>query len=160
MVTLSEAWEEAELDDTDSARIGLVVGGSNFQQRETLQLYESYQDRSSFISPSYGLSFMDSDLCGLCTDQFGITGLAYTVGGASASGQLAVIHAIQQVLSGEVDVCIALGALMDLSYMECEALRALGAMGTDKYADAPEKRAVPSIRTETGLFMESHAAHW
>lgn len=81
-------------------------------------------------------------------------------GGASASGQLAVIHAIQQVLSGEVDTCIALGALMDLSYMECEALRALGAMGTDKYADEPEKRAVPSIKTETGLSMENRAVHW
>lgn len=82
LVTLTEAWEEAELDDADSSRIGLVVGGSNFQQRENFEVYERYQDRSGFISPAYGLSFMDSDLCGICTDQFGITGLAYTVGGA------------------------------------------------------------------------------
>lgn len=147
------------MDDTDSSRIGLVVGGSNFQQRETLEVYESYQDRSGFISPAFGLSFMDSDLCGICTDQFGITGLAYTVGGASASGQLAVIHAIQQVLSGEVDTCIALGALMDLSYMECEALRALGAMGTDKYADEPEKACLLFDRNRDGfIYGESCGA--
>ncbi|MED3513036.1 polyketide biosynthesis malonyl-ACP decarboxylase PksF [Bacillus subtilis] len=159
LVTLTEAWEEAELDDSDSSRIGLVVGGSNFQQRETFEVYERYQDRSGFISPAYGLSFMDSDLCGICTDQFGITGLAYTVGGASASGQLAVIHAIQQVLSGEVDTCIALGALMDLSYMECEALRALGAMGTDKYADEPEKACRPFDQNRDGfIYGESCGA--
>ncbi|WP_009967298.1 polyketide biosynthesis malonyl-ACP decarboxylase PksF [Bacillus subtilis] len=160
LVTLTEAWEEAELDDADSSRIGLVVGGSNFQQRENFEVYERYQDRSGFISPAYGLSFMDSDLCGICTDQFGITGLAYTVGGASASGQqLAVIHAIQQVLSGEVDTCIALGALMDLSYMECEALRALGAMGTDKYADEPENACRPFDQNRDGfIYGESCGA--
>ncbi|CAM2145813.1 beta-ketoacyl synthase N-terminal-like domain-containing protein [Bacillus halotolerans] len=151
LVTLSEAWEEAKLDDAGSARIGLVAGGSNFQQRETLQHYENYRDRSGFMSPAYALSFMDSDLCGLCTEQFGITGLAYTAGGASASGQLAVIQAIQQVLSGEVDICIALGALMDISYMECEALRALGAMGTDKYADEPEKACRPFDQNRDGF---------
>lgn len=141
------------------SRIGLVVGGSNFQQRENFEVYERYQDRSGFISPAYGLSFMDSDLCGICTDQFGITGLAYTVGGASASGQLAVIHAIQQVLSGEVDTCIALGALMDLSYMECEALRALGAMGTDKYADEPENACRPFDQNRDGfIYGESCGA--
>nr|MDH3076485.1 hypothetical protein [Bacillus velezensis] len=35
---------------------------------------------------------MDSDLSGLCTEQFGIKGPAFTVGGASASGQAAVIQ--------------------------------------------------------------------
>lgn len=80
LVTLSEAWEEAKLDDADPTRIGLVAGGSNFQQRESLQVYEKYKDRVGFIPPTYGLSFMDSDLCGLCTDQFGIEGLAYTAG--------------------------------------------------------------------------------
>ncbi|MGZ9791351.1 beta-ketoacyl synthase N-terminal-like domain-containing protein [Bacillus atrophaeus] len=159
LVTLSEAWEEAKLDDVDPARIGLVAGGSNFQQREILQVYEKYKDRVGFIPPTYGLSFMDSDLCGLCTDQFGIEGLAYTAGGASASGQLAVIQAIQQVLSGQVDVCIALGALMDISYMECQAFRALGAMGTDRYADEPEKACRPFDQNRDGfIYGESCGA--
>ncbi len=38
---------------------------------------------------------MDSDLCEICTEQFGIQGMAYTIGGASASGQIAILHAIQ-----------------------------------------------------------------
>ncbi|MCI3194229.1 polyketide beta-ketoacyl:ACP synthase [Bacillus sp. HU-1818] len=159
LVTLSEAWEEAKLDDADPTRIGLIAGGSNFQQRETLQVYEKYKDRVGFIPPTYGLSFMDSDLCGLCTDQFGIEGLAYTAGGASASGQLAVIQAIQQVQSGQVDVCIALGALMDISYMECQAFRALGAMGTDRYADEPEKACRPFDQNRDGfIYGESCGA--
>lgn len=143
LTTLHEAWDEARLDQVDAARIGLVVGGSNFQQRESMLAREAVGARAYFLKPSYGHAFMDSDLCGLCTEVFGIRGFAYTLGGASASGQMAVLHAIQAVKSGQVDVCIALGALMDLSYWELQALRSMGAMGSDRYADRPAAACRP-----------------
>ncbi|MNX17535.1 Polyketide biosynthesis malonyl-ACP decarboxylase PksF [compost metagenome] len=159
LVTLYEAWVDAKLDLADPSRIGLIIGGSNVQQREMVQIFETYRERTEFVPPSYGLSFMDSDLCGLCTEQFGIQGMAYTVGGASASGQLAVIQAIQEVRSGQVDICIALGAMMDLSYLECQALRALGAMGTDRYADHPELACRPFDQNRDGfIYGESCGA--
>lgn len=151
LVALCEAWEEARLDDVDPERIGLVVGGSNLQQRELLQTYAAYADRPHFLRPTYGLAFMDSDLVGLCTEQFGILGQAYTVGGASASGQVAIIHALQALISGQVDVCIALGGLMDLSYMECHGLRNLGAMGSDNYADQPAAACRPFDQQRDGF---------
>jgi malonyl-ACP decarboxylase len=128
-----------------------VVGGSNIGQRELIQTYETYADRLSYLRPTYGISFMDSDLCGLCTEQFGIQGLAYTVGGASASGHVSIIQAAQAVLTGQVDICIAMGALMDLSYLECQALRALGAMGTDRYANQPAKASRPFDKDRDGF---------
>lgn len=151
MITLHEAWMEANLDAAEPARIGLVIGGSNIQQRDVLQTFESYKDRSVFIPPTYGISFMDSDLCGLCTEQFGIQGPAYTVGGASASGQLAVIQAIQAVLLDQVDICIAMGALCDISYLECQAFRALGAMGTERYTEDPAKACRPFDENRDGF---------
>lgn len=135
LVTLQEAWTDAKLDEADPHRIGLVIGGSNVQQRELIETHKVYRDRLHFVRPTYGISFMDSDLCGLCTELFGIKGFAYTVGGASASGQLAIIQAIQAVQSGQVECCIAIGALMDLSYWECQGFRSLGAMGSDRFAD-------------------------
>jgi len=135
MITLHEAWEDAGLANVDPERIGLVIGGSNIQQRELTQTHADYENRVHFLRANYGLTFMDSDLCGLCSEQFGIQGFAYTLGGASASGQLAIIHAIQAVQAGQVDVCIAMGALMDLSFWECQGLRSLGAMGSDRYIE-------------------------
>src|SRR5581483_6019394 len=143
LVVLQEAWIEAQLSNVDPCRIGLIVGGSNIQQRELEQIHEGYRDRSVFLRPTFALSFMDSDLCGFCTAQFGIRGLAYTVGGASASGQLAIVQAAQAVLTNQVDVCVALGALMDVSHWECRGLRALGAMGSDRYANEPELACRP-----------------
>ena len=153
LTTLHEAWNDARLHDLDPARVGLVVGGSNFQQRELALTHETYRGRLPFLRPTYGLSFMDSDVCGMCTEVFGIRGLAYTLGGASASGQLAVIHAIQAVDSGQVDVCIALGALMDLSYWECQGFRALGAMGSDAFADEPERACRPFDQRRDGFIF-------
>lgn len=156
MITLHEAWDEAKLDEVDPSRIGLVIGGSNLQQRELIQTYETYVDRVHFIRPAYGISFMDSDLCGLCTEQFGIQGFAYTVGGASASGQVAIIQAVQALQAGQVDICIAMGALMDLSYLECQGLRSLGAMGSDRYADKPAMACRPFDKNRDGfIFGES-----
>jgi malonyl-ACP decarboxylase len=159
LFVLLEAWTEARLYDVDPRRIGLIVGGSNVQQRELTQVHETYRDAPEFLRPTYALSFMDSDLCGFCTAQFGIRGLAYTVGGASASGQLAIIQAAQAVMADQVDVCIAVGALMDLSHWECRAFRAIGAMGSDRYANEPGLACRPFDRDHDGfIFGESCGA--
>lgn len=159
LATLHEAWHNAKLDEVDPTRIGLIIGGSNIQQRELVLTQQKFQNRVQFVRPTYGISFMDSDLCGLCTEVFGIKGVAYTLGGASASGQAAVCQAIQMVESGQVDVCIALGALMDLSYWECQGFRSLGAMGSDKFAQHPELACRPFDKDRDGfIYGESCGA--
>ena len=159
LAVLEEAWTEARLSEVDPRRIGLIVGGSNVQQRELTQVHEAYRDTPEFLRPTYALSFMDSDLCGFCTSQFGIRGMAHTVGGASASGQLAIVQAAQAVRTGQVDVCIALGALMDLSHWECRGLRAVGAMGSDRHANEPALACRPFDRDHDGfIFGESCGA--
>ena len=150
-VTLDEAWQDAALEQYPGQRIGLIVGGSNFQQRELVLAQDKYRGKTQFLRPTYAMSYMDSDLCGMATEIFGIKGSAYSLGGASASGQLAVIKAAEAVQSGQVDVCIAVGALMDLSYWECQAFRSLGAMGSDDFADKPALAARPFDRDRNGF---------
>jgi malonyl-ACP decarboxylase len=153
LATLQEAWQDARLDDISAERIGLVVGGSNFQQRELVCIQDTYRDRPQFVRPSYGICFLDSDLCGACTEQFPIRSFAHTVGGASASGQAAIIEAACAVSAGRVDACIAIGALMDLSYWECQGLRSLGAMGSDRYAQTPAEACRPFDRDRDGFIF-------
>jgi malonyl-ACP decarboxylase len=153
LVTLHEAWNDANLDPVDPSRIGLVVGGSNLQQRALVKMQDEYRGRLPYLRPSYAVSFMDSDLCGLCTEQFGIRGFAYTAGGASASGQLAILLAMQAVQTGLVDVCIAVGALMDLSYWECQSMRSLGAMGSDRYSAFPDLACRPFDKNRDGFIF-------
>lgn len=159
VATLHEAWQDARLDGVDPRRIGLVVGGSNFQQRELVLAQAAAARRFQFLRPTYAMSYMDSDLCGICSEIFHIGGSAITVGGASASGQLAVLQAAEAVQSGQVDVCIALGAMMDLSCYELQAFRSLGAMGSERFADNPALAYRPFDSARDGfLFGECCAA--
>ncbi|KTT63894.1 polyketide beta-ketoacyl:ACP synthase [Pseudomonas oryzihabitans] len=159
LMTLAESWRDADLDQIDPARIGLVIGGSNFQQRAIERAHAPCAATPYFIKPSYAMQFMDTDLCGVCTERFAIRGFAYTLGAASASGQMAVIQAAQAVRAGDVDVCIALGPVMDLSYWECHGFRSLGAMGSDRFADSPALACRPFDRDRDGfIYGESSAA--
>jgi malonyl-ACP decarboxylase len=151
LITLDEAWQDAKLDTLDPHRIGLIVGGSNIQQRELVLTQAAFAQKIPFVRPTYGFSFLDSDVCGLCSEHFGIKGFTYTLGGASASGQLAIIQAADAVLAGKVDVCIAMGALMDVSYWECQAFRALGAMGSARYFDSPDRACRPFDKDRDGF---------
>lgn len=159
LAVLHEAWREAALGELDPCRVGLVIGGSNVQQRELVATHDGYRERMAFLRPTYGMTFMDTDIAGLCSAQFGIRGAAFTVGGASASGQLAIIQAHHLVASGQVDACVALGALMDLSYWECRGLHALGAMGSTRFAKQPDAACRPFDRRHDGfIYGECSAA--
>lgn len=159
LIAIDEAWQEANLAQVDPGRIGLVVGGSNFQQRELVELHERYAQKPNFLRPTYAVNFMDTDVCGICSEHFGILGPVFTVGAASASGQMAVIQAAQMVQSGMADVCIAVGALMDISYWECTAFKNMGAMGSDRYADRPDSACRPFDSQRDGfIFGEACAA--
>ena len=103
LAALHEAWHEARLDDVRPERIGLIVGGSNFQQRELLRAQSEQIEQPWYIRPGYGHAFLDSDLCGLCTEWFDIRGFAYTLGAASASGQVAILQAVEAVRSEQAD---------------------------------------------------------
>lgn len=153
LLTLAEAWRDACLEEIAPTRIGLIVGGCNFQQREQSLIRERYSERPEYLRPTYGMSFMDTDLSAICLARFPIRGMAHTLGGASASGQLAVIEAIEAVASGRVDACIALGPLMDLSHWELRALKSLGAMGSDRYADRPAEACRPFDLARDGFIF-------
>lgn len=159
LVALAQAWQEARLADADPRRIGLVVGGSNLQQRDFALALERHGARPQYVRPGHAMSFLDSDLCGLCTEQFGIRGFWSTAGGASASGQLALALAMDAVAVGRADACIALGALTDLSWLECQAFTAAGAMGGAGFEDSPQQACRPFDRRHQGfVFGEACAA--
>ena len=153
IVAVAEAWQDAKLtlSKVNPERVGLVVGGSNLQQRYQQQIWQRYHSRQEFIRPTYGLTFWDTDILGLISQCFQIQGEGYSVGGASASGAVAIIHAARQILMGSSDICIALGALSDLSGAEFQALMNLGAMGSERFADRPDLACRPFDQDHDGF---------
>jgi malonyl-ACP decarboxylase len=103
--------------------------------------------------------FFNSDLCGRCTSVFPIRGFSQTVDAASASGSVAIIQAMEAIRSGRVDVCIALGALQDLSGYDLHAMRSLGALSGRDYVAEPGKACRPMDEGHNGfVYGEACAA--
>nr|AMB48449.1 beta-ketoacyl synthase [Nostoc sp. CAVN2] len=152
-VAVAEAWEDAQLSlgRFNPERIGIIVGGSNFQEREKQQIWQRYQSNPEFIRPTYGVTLWDTDVMSLISQCFGIQGEGYSVGAASASGAVAIIHAARQILMGVTDVSIAVGCLFDISQWECQGFTNLGAMGSVRFADAPHLACRPFDRDHDGF---------
>ncbi len=125
---LEQAWQQAQLDTAGAAEVGLLVGGSNLNQRQQYLHNHRYSEKVAFVRPTYASGFMDTDLVAVLTQAFAITAPSYTLGGASSSGQLALIQAARTVHCGDMPICIALGALQDISELELQAFISLGAM--------------------------------
>ncbi len=160
MAASIQAWEMAGMSNADISdkRIGVIVAGSNISQNLQYSLFEKFQQTPEYLTPSYALHFMDTDQVGTLSEIFGIHGEGFNVGGASASGNVAIIKAFQLIQHGFVDACIVVGALADLSPMELVAFCNIGAMGGKKYADEPEKACRPFDREHEGFIFGQASA--
>ena len=152
-MAVSEAWQDAKLSSYqfNPERIGIIVGGSNFQQRYQQQIWERYQSRPQFLRPTYGITLWDTDLMGLLSECFQIQGEGYSVGGASASGAISIIHAARQIQMGITDISIAVAPLFDISQWECQGLMNLGAMGSERFSANPNLACRPFDKDHDGF---------
>jgi malonyl-ACP decarboxylase len=79
------------------------------------------------------------------------------VGGASASGNVAIVNAARLVAAGELDVCLVLGALTELSGMERQAFANSGAMALAGGGTDPASRCRP-FDADRGGFVPGQGA--
>ncbi len=134
-------------------RVGLIVAGSNIHQRFIHENGVRFLEEPEFINPSYALSFLDSSQVGCLSELFGIHGMGYTVGGASASGNVALYHAWQWIRHGVVDACVVVGASADFSGVERQGFSILGAACGEERRDQPKRACRPFDRDRSGFVL-------
>ncbi len=140
-----EAWRSArfEAGSVLPERIGIVTAGSNLSCSLQYKLHDSYVKTPEYLSPSYALQFMDTDYVGTLSEIFNIKGEGFTAGGASASGNVAIIKACQLIKLGIADVCLAVGCCAELSPMEIQSFINLGGMGGRTFLEKPLEACRP-----------------
>ncbi|MEW9701798.1 beta-ketoacyl synthase N-terminal-like domain-containing protein [Paenibacillus sp. SI8] len=160
VLAVLEAWVQAELHTNPVAdeRKGIVVSGSNLSQNYAYSLYKKFEEAPEYLSPSYALHFMDTDHVGTISDICSIKGEGFNVGGASASGNIAIIKAMQLIQLGLVDLCIVAGTVADLSPMELMSFSNLGAMGGKSFEGEPDQACRPFDKKHEGFIYGQAAA--
>lgn len=154
-----EAWKQAKLAEfpVDPQRIGIIVTGQNNARHYQYLSQLSFEKIPEHLSPSYALHFMDTDQVGTLSHLYGILGEGFSVGGASASGNVALIRAFHQINQGLLDACIVVGALAELSPIELQAFHHVGALGGRNFSSQPHKACRPFDRAHEG-FIYGQAA--
>lgn len=154
LIAALEAWVDAHLHERrkDSRRIGLVIAGQNTSGAYNYDLQVSLQNNLHYLSPSYALQFMDTHHVGVLSEVFDIQGEGFTVGGASASGNVALNHGYRLILQGIVDICMVVGAVADLSPLEIQGFYNIGALsGLGPFHKEPKKVCRPFDRDHSGF---------
>jgi malonyl-ACP decarboxylase len=117
--------------------VGIVVAGSNLQLGRAWQATEKYRDEPAWLSPRHGFEFYDTHVMALLGETLGLRGPGFTVGGASASGNLAIMAGLDMVRHGRAAACLVVGPLPELSPVERQALAAMGALAPEGVACRP-----------------------
>lgn len=147
-----EAYREARLEEVrEREAIGVVVAGNNIHQNYLLEGFRSYLERPEYVNPRHAFCFMDTHTVGALSEIFELRGAGFTVGGASASGNVALAQAWQMVRSGQAEICLCVGALADYTAFEWRALTNLGALSVGRPDVPPEETCRPFDRRHSGF---------
>ncbi|MEJ2691597.1 MAG: beta-ketoacyl synthase N-terminal-like domain-containing protein [Candidatus Thiodiazotropha sp.] len=153
-----QAWLQAGLENSavDSGRIGIVVAGNNIAPRYSFEHKDQFVRAPQYFNPRYAYHYMDTIHIGVVSEIFGIHGEGFSVGGASSSGNMAIIKAAQAISSGVLDICLVVGAMADLSPMELQGFFNMGAIAGKAFHNQPDKACRPfDVRHEGFVFGQA-----
>lgn len=148
-----EAWHAADLIQNSVAkdRIGLIVAGSNLTSSYEYEFQQRFRNEADYLPASFALNFMDTNFVGTLSEIFNIHGEGFTVGGASASGNVGIIKGFQLVESGVVDVCLVVGSMTDLTPIEMQGFMNTGGMGGKDLGVNPKCTCRPFDKQHDGF---------
>jgi len=135
--SVMQAWQDAGLADevVSPERIGLYAAAQNTTNVYQYQAYEKFRNNPEYLTPRFALENLDTYIVGCISEIFNIRGEGCLLGGASASSNVAIVKAIQALNAGIVDVCIVQGCLSELSPLDLQAFRNVGALAPKEIID-------------------------
>lgn len=148
------AWQDAGSPRALPERIAVIVAGQTINSRYIQETAVRYTQEPDWIDAQFSLQSLDSHHAAVVSELIGACGPLYTVGAACASGVHALRAAHHEILSGEADIAIIVGAIADLAPADLHSLSMMGALATDP-AIAPSEASRPFDAARTG-FVPSH----
>ena len=158
MLCALQAYLDAGLyeNDVDPFRVSIVTGGHNFNSNYLIQNSNQFNKEPDFIEPLLAVEGLDPNIAATVSEILGLHGPTSTVGGACASGNLALRGGFRDILMGECDISVVTGAAFDISPLDMQAMIFLNAIPVIKeFQDAPQKASRPYDINRAG-FIPSH----
>ncbi len=130
VLAVTEAWNDAVPvgSESDPAVTFIIVAGTQLQRTVQHEATLAYHRSPLEVSPTYGLRFLDSHYLGLVSELLPRADDGIVLGAASASGTVAVAHAMRLLRAKLCDTCVVVAPPCILTNVERVALRSMGAL--------------------------------
>jgi 3-oxoacyl-(acyl-carrier-protein) synthase len=154
-----QAWHDAGLPEgIEPRRVGHVLGGHNLNAGYFAEnVLTFHRDEPDYIEPLFGLLALDTDVLSATSELLGLEGPTFTVGGACASGNLALLAAVDAVRAGRADAMLVTGAPIELEPVALHSWAMLDAISTRSFNDEPARASRPFDARREG-FVPSEGA--
>ncbi|MES2963046.1 MAG: beta-ketoacyl-[acyl-carrier-protein] synthase family protein [Bdellovibrionota bacterium] len=144
-------------EEIDWGRTSVIVGSSDISMNYDVEMLREFSAEPAFIDPLYAIHCLDTDHAAVIAEAFGILGSLHVVGGACASGNLALKQALDEIRHHEIDRVFVVSPVFDYSPLYLHSLALVGAIVTDRYDGEPRLASRPFDRDRCG-FVPTHAA--
>ncbi len=142
----------------DPFRTSVLVGGHNFNSRYITKNTEQFRAEPLFIEPLFGVEALDSNIAATVSEVLGLRGPTFTIGGACASGNLALRDGFRDILCGECERSVVTGAIFDMTPADIHAMAFLDSVVVKpEYQDNPSAASRPFDAKRCG-FVPSHGS--
>jgi 3-oxoacyl-(acyl-carrier-protein) synthase len=157
LLLAAEAWREAGLvgKKVDLDQTGVVVAGHNINSNYNYLNRNQYDEEPDYIDGMLAISNLDTDHAAICSELVGARGPIYTVGGACASGNIALRCAIDELVAHDYERVLIVASALDMSAMDLHAMAMLGAISYQSFNKAPYKACRPFDTKREG-FVPAH----
>jgi 3-oxoacyl-(acyl-carrier-protein) synthase len=160
LLTAIKAYLDAGLmgNADDPFRTSVIVGGHNLNSRYIFENTLQFIKDPEYIEPLSGVEAIDPNIPAIISESLGLQGPTFTIGGACASGNLALRDGFRDIMMGECDTAVVTGALFDMSAAVIHASVVINAVVVKpEYQNQPEKASRPFDGDRCG-FVYSHGA--
>ena len=141
----------------DGNNIATIVAGHNLNQKYTFENHDVFNDEPEFVEGLFALNGLDTHHVGSVTDILQLHGPAYTVGGACASGNVALRCAVDEIQSHGVKVAAVVAPMLDFSPLDLQGMCIMGAITYKSFNEEPSRASRP-YDTEREGFVPSHGS--
>ena len=148
-----QAWVDAGIDRSDvpAERCAHVCAGHNLGHAYITENLKIFEEDPEYIEPLFGVHHLDTDVVGVTCELLGIKGPSFMVGGACASGNIALITALGLIRSGTADVVLVTGAPVAQDSLVLQGLAMIDALCTGTFDDEPTRASRPFDALRAGF---------
>ena len=154
-----QAHHDANIDGRIAPeRISHVLAGHNVNMGYIVENgLTFYREDPDYIEPLFGLLCLDTDVLSATSELLTLKGPSFTVGGACASGNMALLAAVDLLRSGRADAALVTGAPIELEPVGLHSWSMIEAISTRSFNDEPARASRPFDARREG-FVPSEGA--